>query len=264
VATSPLTESISSELEGRIVSGAYRPGQQLPSEIELCAQLGVSRPTLRDAIARLEARGLVRREHGRGTYISDGVPGAVPTLLEANLSITEMIEAIGLRAGTSEVTAEFEAPSAELVRTLGIGSREAVLVVRRVRTADDRPAVFSVDYLPLWIPSLPREADSYYGSLYALLEQCCGEPVAGALARIEPMAATREVADRLAVPEGSLLLALHQTHDLAGGRRVLYSTDYLRNDVFTVYVRRALDRPTASRPSGVAASEPTTRSGGTR
>ncbi|MHB8471139.1 MAG: GntR family transcriptional regulator [Gaiellaceae bacterium] len=265
MATSPpLTERVSSELEGRIVSGAYAPGEQLPSEADLCAELGVSRPTLRDAIARLETRGLVRRERGRGTYISDGNRPAIMTLLEANLSITEMIEAMGLRAGTSEVTAAFEAPRAELVRSLGIRSRDAVLVVRRVRTADGHPAVFSVDYLPLWIPELPKEAEAYYGSLYALLERCCGEPVGGALARIEPTAATGEVAERLGLEGGSLLLALHQTHDLAGGRRVLYSTDYLRTDVFTIYVRRALDRPAAAPRLADDTNHSPTARGGTR
>src|SRR5207247_8758129 len=117
-------------------------------------------------------------------------------------------------------------------------------VVRRVRTANGEPAVLSIDFLPLWIPGLPTDADAYYGSRYGLLGHCCGEPVGGALARIEPVVATAEIAARFGIAEGKLLLSLHQRHELASGRRVLSSTDYLRNDVFTIYVRRVLDRPT--------------------
>lgn len=237
-----LTERVAGELERRIAAGTYSRGSQLPSETYLSTEFQVSRPTLRDAVARLEARGLLRREHGRGTYVSDGGTG-ITTLLEANLSITEMIEATGLRPGTKAVTAAYEAPNLEVARALRLDPHEAVLAVRRVRTANAMPAVFSIDYLPQWIPGLPVSADGYYGSLYTLLAECCGEPVGGALARIEPLAAKDDVAERLEVEQGQLLLALHQTHDLASGRPVLYSTDYLRNDVFTIYVRRALDRP---------------------
>lgn len=261
---SPLIERVASELESRIVSGTYRPGAQLPSEPDLCAELGVSRPTLRDAVSRLEALGLLRRERGRGTYVSEGGGTGVTTLLEANLSVTEMIEAMGMTPGTTGVTAGFEVPPAEVVRSLGLHAQEAVFVVRRVRTANGRPAVLSIDFLPLWIPGLPTDANAYYGSLYALLERCCGEPVGGALARIEPVAATVEIADRFGIAEGQLLLALHQRHELAGGRRVLSSTDYLRNDVFTIYVRRVLDRPAVNSEGETDGARPssTTRRGG--
>jgi GntR family transcriptional regulator len=264
VSPSPLIERVAGELESRIVSGAYRPGGQLPSESDLCVELGVSRPTLRDAVARLEALGLLRRERGRGTYVSDGGGKAVTTLLEANLSVTEMIEAMGMTVGTTNVTAGFESPAAEVVRALGLEAQEAVFAVRRVRTANDEPAVLSIDFLPLWIEGLPTHADAYYGSLYALLEECCGEPVGGALARIEPVTATAEIAARFGIAEGKLLLALHQTHELASGRRVLCSTDYLRDDVFTIYVRRVLDRPTVkAKPAagGDRRSGPTRRGG---
>lgn len=242
---------MASELEAAIVAGAYRPGDQLPSEVELCAAFAVSRATIRDAIGRLEARGLLTRRRGSGTYVAVSPHPGVTTLLQANLSITEMIEQTGLAAGTSHVSVAYEVPPVEAVTALGLGASDAVFVVRRVRTADGVPAVFSVDYLPLSIADLPRDAAAYYGSLYALLAEACGEPVAGALARLEPLAAGGDVAVRLELEPGALLLALHQTHELRSGRRVLYSTDYLRSDIFTIYVRRLHDgRPETDAHSG--------------
>lgn len=237
----PLAERISNELAQRIATGRYAPGQRLPSEAQLCAELDVSRPTLRDAMSRLAAIGLIHRHQGRGTYVAEARQPGISMLLEANLSITAMIESMGLRPGTTDVRTAYEVPNVDTVQALQLGERDAVLSVSRVRTADGVPVVLSHDYLPASIPGLPADPVAYGASLYHLLGECCGEPIGGALARIEPALAAPPVAQRLGVGEGALLLVLHQTHHLVSGRRVLYSTDYLRGDVFTVYVRRTVD-----------------------
>jgi GntR family transcriptional regulator len=244
----PLADRISNELERRIVTGVYGPGDKLPSEAALCTEFDVSRPTLRDALSRLEALGFICRHQGRGTFVEERPTPGISTLLEANLSVTAMIERMGLRPGTRDVTARHEAPDEPTARALKLGERDAVLVVRRVRTANDVPVVLSVDYLAPWIPGLPLTADAYGGSLYELLRDCCGEPVTAALARIEPLRADATVASRLAVPGGHLLLALHQLHELADGRPVLSSVEYLRSDVFTVYVKRVIEPVTDAEP----------------
>jgi GntR family transcriptional regulator len=239
----PLSERLSRELERRISIGAHTPGAQLPAETEFCAEFDVSRPTLRDAMSRLEALGLIDRHQGRGTYVTEQRRPGISTLLEANLSITVMIEQMGLRPGARQVSASYEAPDSSTAEALRLDPSDAVLVVCRVRTGDGVPVAFSVDYLAPWIPDLPRDSGAYQGSLYELLGEHCGQPVAGAVARIEPMVAPSTVAELLQITEDDGLMALHQTHELADGRPVLYSTDYLRNDVFTVYVRRAFPPP---------------------
>lgn len=235
-----LIQQLARELESRVLTGHYAAREQLPSEPELCAEFGVSRTTVREAVSRLEARGLLERQRGRGTYVAENGGLSIAALLEANISITEMIESMGLRPGTTEVTVGFEAPPPDAAGALGLHEPDAALVVRRVRTANGRPVVYSVDYLPLWIPDLPSDAAAYGASLYELLASCCGEPVAAALARIEPLKAVGDVADRLDLDGDQLVLALHQTHRLADERAVLHSIDYLRSDVFTVYVRREI------------------------
>ena len=65
-----LSDVIMQQLEGRIVDGTYAVGERLPSERELARQLDVSRPSLREAIQKLEAKGLVTRRHGGGTFVS--------------------------------------------------------------------------------------------------------------------------------------------------------------------------------------------------
>ncbi len=68
-ATPKLSDSIVAELEQMIVDGTLQPGQKLLPERELAVQFGVSRPSLREAIQRLEAKGLLYRRQGGGTYV---------------------------------------------------------------------------------------------------------------------------------------------------------------------------------------------------
>lgn len=65
-----LSDVIMQQLESLIVDGTYRAGDRLPSERDLAGQLDVSRPSLREAIQKLEAKGLITRRQGGGTYIS--------------------------------------------------------------------------------------------------------------------------------------------------------------------------------------------------
>ncbi|MGL4224611.1 pyruvate dehydrogenase complex transcriptional repressor PdhR [Vibrio misgurnus] len=66
-----LSDAIEQELERLIVEGSLSPGQQLPPERELAKQFDVSRPSIREAIQRLEAKGLLTRRQGGGTFVSD-------------------------------------------------------------------------------------------------------------------------------------------------------------------------------------------------
>ena len=70
----PFYFQLSELLEQEIVSGRWEPGTRIPSENELCARYGLSRTTIRQALARLEQEGLVSREKGRGTFVSDSRP----------------------------------------------------------------------------------------------------------------------------------------------------------------------------------------------
>lgn len=66
-----LSDAVYAQLERRIVDGAFAPGAALPAERALCAQLGVNRGAVREAIKRLEQAGLVAVQHGGGTRVRD-------------------------------------------------------------------------------------------------------------------------------------------------------------------------------------------------
>ncbi|MEW7865673.1 pyruvate dehydrogenase complex transcriptional repressor PdhR [Aeromonas diversa] len=68
-----LADAIVAELENMILEGSLQPGQKLPPERELAIQFQVSRPSLREAVQRLEARGLLYRRQGGGTYVQNAL-----------------------------------------------------------------------------------------------------------------------------------------------------------------------------------------------
>lgn len=70
VAQTKLSDVIVAQIESMIVAGTWSAGQKLPSERDLAAQFQVSRPSLREAIQKLEVKGLVNRRQGGGTYVS--------------------------------------------------------------------------------------------------------------------------------------------------------------------------------------------------
>ncbi|AIY66079.1 pyruvate dehydrogenase complex transcriptional repressor PdhR [Pseudoalteromonas piratica] len=72
-----LSDVILEQLENMILEGSLAPGQKLPPERELAKQFEVSRPSLREAIQKLEARGLVTRRQGGGTYVKNQLEGGM-------------------------------------------------------------------------------------------------------------------------------------------------------------------------------------------
>ncbi len=80
----PLYAQVSEILTQRILDGEWPPGASLPAEPELCAEFGVARGTLRQALSKLESLGYLRRERGRGTFVADRDERALSQCLSGN------------------------------------------------------------------------------------------------------------------------------------------------------------------------------------
>ena len=140
-----LTQSCAEALEEAIEAGTYRPGSRLPSEAELADQLAVSRPTLRESLRLLEERGMIRRRHGRGTFVRER---PIQKELNRNFGITSMIRAAGYAPSVQGGVVTGLDADAEVAERLALDVGDPVWRVERVRMADDRPVVFSTDTVP--------------------------------------------------------------------------------------------------------------------
>jgi GntR family transcriptional regulator len=221
-----LTQSCAEALEEAIGAGVYRPGSRLPSEAELAEQLSVSRPTLRESLRLLEERGMIRRRHGRGTFVRER---PIQKELNRNFGITSMILAAGYKPGARNgATANIKADK-ELAERLGLKLGDPVWQIERVRLADERPVVFSIDSIPAQLiaredlDQILSDADQ---SLYSLLHRVRGVVVSRGEAELVPCKATTELRGLLDVKPGTPLLCMRQVDFDQHGRAVVYSVEY--------------------------------------
>jgi GntR family transcriptional regulator len=225
--------SLAEELRARIRAGEWGPGDRLPSEPELARLRTVSRSSMRAAITLLEEEGYVSRRHGSGTYVTHR-----PLLandLGRNFGVSSLIEMTGLAPGTVEEIATAIPAPPYVAEALGIAIGEPVSVLRRVRTADGRRVVDSTDWCR--IEHLGPEELPITGSVYEALA-ARGLPVEHGVARLLPGNADGELARRLDVPRGTLLLTIDQVDSTAGGMPVLFSREHHVADAFTFTVLR--------------------------
>ena len=98
-----ISDAIAATLERRILEGSLKTGDRLPPERELATELGVSRPSLREAIQKLASKGMVQSRQGGGTYVTDTLESAFfdpwqermgnhPNLREDMLEFRRMLE----------------------------------------------------------------------------------------------------------------------------------------------------------------------------
>jgi GntR family transcriptional regulator len=230
--------SVQDELRQRIDQGRLPAGTRLPSEPDLAAELGVSRATLREALRALEDEGLLRRRQGSGTYVADG--HRMPNSLDVNFGVTEAIRAAGMRAGIADGRHWVEPASVGEATRLELEPGQDVLVVERVRTAEDRRVVLSRDVLPArLLADRPQAVEQMLRrSIYDVLESELGVVIHHGVARFRPVRADHAVARRLGVPRGELLLYLWQVDYAEDGTAVLSSHEFHLADAFDFSVVR--------------------------
>lgn len=236
-----LPDMVADDLRRSIEAGAFEAGR-LPSEPELARQLGVSRATLRHAITELEEAGLVRRHHGRGTFVT-GHAAALRNILNENSGTTELITSAGGVPGTADVVPIVRIAARREQESLGLAAADRVIAVRRTRLTDGTPAVAVEDVMPerlLAAVGLTAErvaAELGHRSLYELLEEV-RLTVHHGIVDIRATRARGDVARRLGLPVGSAVLALDQIDSTAEGVAVLLSHEWYAPDVFQFRVYR--------------------------
>jgi GntR family transcriptional regulator len=224
-----LRHSLARELRARIRNGEWRPGERLPSEPELARLSTVSRSSMRAAIAMLEEEGYVQRRRGSGTYVTHRP--ALPNDLGRNFGVSSQIGHSGASAGSVDEAAGVMGAPAAVAGAFGLAEGEPVGWLRRVRTANGRRVVDQIDWCrvdhlpPDELPKIGR------GSIYAALA-ARGLAVDHGVANLMPANADTEVARRLGVPTGSLLLTIDQVDRTADGVAVLVSREHHLADAF--------------------------------
>jgi GntR family transcriptional regulator len=228
-----LRHSLAEELRARILAGEWQPGERLPSEPELARRRTVSRSSMRAAITVLEEDGYVSRRHGSGTYVT--ARPALPSDLGRNFGVSALIAHNGMKPGSAEQTWGPVPAPPEVAAALDVEPGAEVSTLRRVRTADGRRVVDVTDWCR--VEHIAPEELPQVGSIYeALAERRLA--VDHGVATLEPRNADDELAVRLAVPRGTLLLTIDQVDRTADGVAVLVSREHHVADAFTFKLLR--------------------------
>ena len=217
----PLYQQIKALLEKSLEAREWRPGEAIPSEVELASRFRVSQGTVRKAIDALAADNLVVRRQGKGTFVA--------THTEEQQSTFRF-----LRIRRNDGKAEYPASSlldvrrskaaSEVARLLELRPGDTVIVLRRLLEYSGEPTVLDEITLPaaLFRGLTKAKYDAYRGSMYGFFETQFGVRMLKAQEKLRAVAADAAAASILRVPPGSPLLAVDRVTLTFGDRPVEY------------------------------------------
>ncbi|MEV5925725.1 GntR family transcriptional regulator [Streptomyces cellulosae] len=218
----PLYFQLAQQLESAIEHGTLTPGTLLGNEIELAARLGLSRPTVRQAIQSLVDKGLLVRRRGVGTQV---VHSKVKRPLELS-SLYDDLESAGQRPTTTVLVNTMVAASAEVAAALGVTEGSEVHRIERLRSAHGEPIAYLRNYIPPGLLDLDSGQLEATG-LYRLM-RAAGITLHSARQTIGARAATAVEAERLREQPGAPLLTMQRVTFDDTGRAVEYGTHTYR------------------------------------
>lgn len=193
-------------LHDAISRGNLVPGQKLPSENDLAQQFGVSRVTVRRAMAALSDQGLVVRKPGMGTVV--GSPALSSSIITADVSnLLPHIVRMGKDSQVRMLEFAYVPATPYVAEKLGLVPGERVQYSVRVRSRAGEPFSYLTTYVPERVAQNYSEADLGRTPLYALLERS-GVKVHRATQTISAMLASPVVSEALQLSQGSPLIAL--------------------------------------------------------
>lgn len=218
----PLYYQLAQQLEAAIEQGVLAPGNLLGNEVDLSVRLGLSRPTVRQAIQSLVDKGLLVRRRGVGTQV---VHSQVKRPLELS-SLYDDLEAAGQGPTTRVVRNEGVPAPADVAAALGLAEGGEVTVLERLRLTHGQPVALLCNYLPATLLDLD-DARLESTGLYRMM-RASGITLHSARQTVCARSATREEADRLDEKEGAALLTMQRTAYDDTGRPVEYGTHIYR------------------------------------
>ena len=200
----PFYFQLKKTLAEEMIAGRWLPGDQLPSEPAICAHFDVSRTTVRQALAELEAEGMIRREKGRGTFVAE--PRSTSWLLQSSQGFYEEATAAGHTVRSRVLRRGLEVLPSWACDALDLSEGSAGVTVERLRWVDDRLVMYVITHLPAHLAEVLLAADLETRSLYSTLEQGKGLKVFGGRRVVESVTAQEELAGLLEVEPGAPLL----------------------------------------------------------
>lgn len=202
------SQQTSARLLDELSQGRYRGTTQLPSELELASDLGVSRTVVRDALSELERDGYLERVRGIGTLVNRDVVN-LRNRMDQKLEFYKMIRDIGKEPHSDNVSVTREIATPELAAKLQLPAEEpqTLVFVRRRVLADETPVLFSTDILPLALFDSKRlDTIDFSQPIFDIAARHCHTEVTETVAHLHAVSGPAGIRRQLALrPEQALL-----------------------------------------------------------
>ena len=238
-AFSPLYQQIKGLILQSLQAGEWKPGEAIPSEMDLAARFRVSQGTVRKAIDELAGENLVVRRQGKGTFVATHAEQHVQYRFLKLVPDTGDLDSEGPAQRTILECKRVRAP-AEVARMLQVRTGDAVVQARRILALGGVPTILE----DLWLPGAAfkgltaEQMADYQGPTYAMFEVDFGVRMVRAEEKIRAVAAEAQHAALLKVEQGTPLLSVERIAFTYNDtpmelRRGLYRTDthHYRNEL---------------------------------
>ena len=201
---SPLYQQIKALIVQSLEQGEWKPGEIIPSEVELAQRYGVSQGTVRKAIDELALENLVVRRQGKGTFV------ATHNEVRSQYRFLRLMPNVGEPSYPSSRVVEckrIRCPN-DISRLLDVKQGDSVIFIKRVLSFDQQPIVLD----EIWLPGnqfkglTSERLQNWQGTLYGFFESEFGVQMIQASEKITAVAANQEQSDSLGVPASTPLL----------------------------------------------------------
>lgn len=194
-----LHSQISDYFRMKIKSGGLTAGEQLVAETEICAEFGISRTTVRQAMDSLVAEGLIVRRRGKGSFVADIKLKRPYNYL---YNFTENMIEIGVTPSSKVLMCRIEDADTEVYDKLKMPSTQSLVFhLKRIRLADDKPILIEETFIPYYLCEGIEKIDFSSESLYKTLLDKYGLQVFHAVETIDAVLIRKEEAEKLECEE---------------------------------------------------------------
>lgn len=235
----PKYQAIYGVLREQILGGELEPGSQLPPQQEMASTFGVTLMTLRQAIAALEADGLVWAARGRGTFVVDR---PVDITLSNLSSFAQQMSAAGVELSTEVLSIESAVGDAADRAAAALESADAIVCITRRRTTAGTPFALQRSYLVAGAGVVEPGGHLGGESLYEAIEAATGWTISQANESITAVGLDAGDADSLEAAAGAPALRSVRTSIDQFGRPFLYDEVVLVGERASIAANRTSDR----------------------
>ena len=221
---------IKNDIENKIQEGIYNPGDKIPSERELCDIYNTSRMTVRQAVNELVKIGLIKREKGRGSFVSS------PQFLQKNIrSFTHTLREQGYEPSTELIEFSTVHNIKYISQELGEDKEQKLYKIKRLRLANNIPIALETIYIPTY-RCIDLKDFELKNSFYEMLETRYGFSVEKISCNMEAVISSRQLMRCFNIQNPMTLLKVESVNYTTKGEKLFYEESYYYSKVYKYHV----------------------------